>query len=348
MLIDASRPGAASDPDAQPVAIVARPLGRQTNNVAEYTAVLLALHEAHRLGAEEVELVLDSKLVVEQLSGRWKVRDPGLASLVAEILELLRGFRRWSARHEPRARNRAADALANLALDDPRAAAELERRYQEGLAPEGAAPRTDEAAAGETLSSLPRTWAAFAREASALAAAGERLLRDVPVAYLATVRNDGAPRVHPVTVTFHDGALYLFVRARSPKLRDLLETGHYALHSAPRPPSQAPGHDQELMIGGRARPVRDAALRAAVASVHGAQVESEDRLFELRLERANHTRRDLGHPIHATWTADSILDQAAARPGRRLARSARRPDGRVPRRGDPKPARGKSELHDAG
>ena len=126
MLIDADAPDARR-PDARPLACVARALGHQTNNFAEYTAVNLALQRAHQLGAEEVELVLDSKLVVEQLAGRWKVRHPAIRPLAAEAQALLAGFRRWSIRHEPRAANHAADALANLALDDPAAAERAER-----------------------------------------------------------------------------------------------------------------------------------------------------------------------------------------------------------------------------
>ena len=103
--------------------MVSRALGIQTNNFAEYTAVVLALEKARALGAREVELVLDSKLVVEQLAGRWKVRHAGLVPLVERARRLLAGFERWSIRHEPRAANFAADALANLALDDPVAAA---------------------------------------------------------------------------------------------------------------------------------------------------------------------------------------------------------------------------------
>jgi len=125
VLIDADRPDARS-PGAPPVAVIARPLGHQTNNYAEYTAVVLALRRARQLGAEEVEIVLDSKLVVEQLSGRWKVRHPQIAPLVADAQAELAGLRRWSIRHEPRAANTAADALANLALDDPAAAARAE------------------------------------------------------------------------------------------------------------------------------------------------------------------------------------------------------------------------------
>jgi probable phosphoglycerate mutase len=127
VLIDAARPDA-RDPDAPPLAVVARALGTRTNNVAEYAGVVLALRLARRLGAAEVDLILDSKLIVEQLNGRWRVRDAKLAGLFAEATDLLRGFRSWSATHEPRARNRAADALANLALDDPAAAAAAEAR----------------------------------------------------------------------------------------------------------------------------------------------------------------------------------------------------------------------------
>ena len=85
--------------------------------------MVLALRAAQRLGAQEVDLRLDSKLIVEQLSGRWRVKDLKLRRLYDEASRTLAGFRRWSAVHEPRARNRAADALANLALDDPAAAA---------------------------------------------------------------------------------------------------------------------------------------------------------------------------------------------------------------------------------
>jgi probable phosphoglycerate mutase len=121
VIIDGSQLDA-GHPDAEPVGVISRPLGIQTNNFAEYMAVILALEKAIDLGAGEVELVLDSKLIVEQLSGRWKVKHPAIKPLVARAHELLRRVDRWSIRHEPRERNRAADALANLALDNPAAA----------------------------------------------------------------------------------------------------------------------------------------------------------------------------------------------------------------------------------
>ena len=105
VLIDADRPDA-GDPDATPTSVVARPLGVQTNNVAEYTALVLALEEARRLGARQVDLRLDSMLIVEQLHGRWRVKDAKLRPLWAAAREHLASFDRWqraprAARDQP-------------------------------------------------------------------------------------------------------------------------------------------------------------------------------------------------------------------------------------------------------
>ena len=93
----------------------------RTNNVAEYVGVVRALALALELGATEVDLLLDSKLIVEQVNGRWRVKDLKIAPLYAEVRSSLGRFRRWSARHVPRAQNSAADGLANEAIDRVRA-----------------------------------------------------------------------------------------------------------------------------------------------------------------------------------------------------------------------------------
>ena len=116
VLIDADRPDAL-DPAARPDASISDYLGIQTNNVAEYTAVVRALRLAVELGAREVRLLLDSMLIVEQLAGRWRVKDRKLAPLHGEALGLLRSLDRWSAAHVRRAENFAADALCNTAID---------------------------------------------------------------------------------------------------------------------------------------------------------------------------------------------------------------------------------------
>ncbi|MDH4143322.1 MAG: ribonuclease HI family protein, partial [Chloroflexota bacterium] len=107
----------ARDPRARPDASISDYLGVQTNNVAEYTGVVRALELARDLGAAEVHLLLDSKLIVEQLAGRWRVKDAKLIPLWAAARSILGGFGRWTAAHVPRAQNSVADALANEAID---------------------------------------------------------------------------------------------------------------------------------------------------------------------------------------------------------------------------------------
>ncbi|MEX1171108.1 MAG: reverse transcriptase-like protein [Chloroflexota bacterium] len=115
-LYDLSRADA-RDHRATPDASISEYLGVQTNNVAEYTGTLRALELARELGATEVHLLLDSKLIVEQLSGRWRVKDVKLIPLWAASRAVLGGFQRWTAAHVPRAQNGVADALANEAID---------------------------------------------------------------------------------------------------------------------------------------------------------------------------------------------------------------------------------------
>jgi ribonuclease HI len=115
-LYDLARPDARDD-RATPDASISDYLGVQTNNVAEYTGVVRALELARELGAREVHLLLDSKLIVEQLAGRWRVKDAKLIPLWTAARRTLAGFDRWSAAHVPRALNSVADALANEAID---------------------------------------------------------------------------------------------------------------------------------------------------------------------------------------------------------------------------------------
>ena len=108
----------ARDPWAVPDASISDYLGVQTNNVAEYTAVVRAIALALELGARRLELLLDSKLIVEQLAGRWRVKDQKLRPLWAEALRQLRSLPDgWVAAHVPRAQNSLADAMCNEAID---------------------------------------------------------------------------------------------------------------------------------------------------------------------------------------------------------------------------------------
>lgn len=97
-------------------------LGVTTNNVAEYQGLIAGLRAAVELGATDVDVRMDSKLVVEQMSGRWKIKHPAMQPLAREAAELVREI--GSVRFEwiPRLRNSRADALANEAMDAQAAA----------------------------------------------------------------------------------------------------------------------------------------------------------------------------------------------------------------------------------
>ena len=104
--------------DGRPAEELVAALGKATNNVAEYSALLLALARAAEMGAETVEILSDSLLLVQQVNGVFKVRAPHLIPLVSEAVRRAKGFRRFSIRHVPREKNRLADRLANLGADE--------------------------------------------------------------------------------------------------------------------------------------------------------------------------------------------------------------------------------------
>ncbi|MFY1595385.1 bifunctional RNase H/acid phosphatase [Micromonospora sp. WMMD737] len=92
-------------------------IGVATNNVAEYRGLIAGLEAAAELGATEVEARMDSKLVVEQMCGRWQIKHPGLRPLAAQAAGLVDRFAAVRFHWIPRERNRHADALANAAMD---------------------------------------------------------------------------------------------------------------------------------------------------------------------------------------------------------------------------------------
>ncbi|MHA7650629.1 bifunctional RNase H/acid phosphatase [Mycobacterium sp. ML4] len=107
-------------------------IGRATNNVAEYRGLIAGLDDALNLGAGEVSVLMDSKLVVEQMSGRWRVKHPDLVELHAQARSLASQFRRISFCWVPREENAYADRLANEAMD---AAAQTDRRVDKVAVP---------------------------------------------------------------------------------------------------------------------------------------------------------------------------------------------------------------------
>ncbi|MGV9817904.1 bifunctional RNase H/acid phosphatase [Nocardia xishanensis] len=145
--------------DADHVAVLAErreSLGIATNNVAEYRGLIAGLEAAAELGARTVDVRMDSKLVVEQMSGRWKVKHAAMIPLADRARRLVAGFDRVSFTWIPRAQNSHADRLANEAMDDAalvdevRAAKEAETATVEEPSTQSAAPSwIDEARAAQ-------------------------------------------------------------------------------------------------------------------------------------------------------------------------------------------------------
>ncbi len=96
---------------------ISKVIGDTTNHIAEYTAVIEGLKLAHELGVTDIEVQMDSKLVVMQLSGEWKIKSDGLRGLAVEARRLLNRFSSAKLTHVGREANADADKLVNQALD---------------------------------------------------------------------------------------------------------------------------------------------------------------------------------------------------------------------------------------
>ncbi len=147
------------------------------------------------------------------------------------------------------------------------------------------------------------TWSEFADLRPDMAQTGRDLLYQfgIGLGFLATVRKDGGPRLHPVCPLIHEGHLFVFVLGNSPKRFDLQRDGRYALHTMPPPDT-----DDEFYCTGRAVAVSDAVQREAVATLAQHNVRDDEVLFELRLERALTTtwvnpRQPDTQPIYTKW-----------------------------------------------
>jgi hypothetical protein len=144
------------------------------------------------------------------------------------------------------------------------------------------------------------SWGGVAADEPELAAFAAARLTAAP-AYLATVRESGAPRVHPVTPIFTTDGLYVFMEPTSPKGADLRERGWFALHNGVPDNSGSGG---EAAVSGTGRPVDDAAVRATVAAA--ASYDPADRyvLFELRPSEVRcNGYGDVTLPERRRWSA---------------------------------------------
>jgi ribonuclease HI len=109
---------ASSEPPTR-LAAVSERIGETTNNVAEYRALIAGLEAASATPSHAVKVRGDSKLVIEQVAGRWKVKQPHLRPLCDRARDLLAGYDRVDLAHVRREFNGDADALVNAALDLP-------------------------------------------------------------------------------------------------------------------------------------------------------------------------------------------------------------------------------------
>ncbi len=144
-------------------------LGSTTNNIAEYTGLVKALEHALELGATVVIVNSDSELMVKQMRGEYRVKNPGLQELYRQAVELRKRFDSVTIKHVYREQNTQADALCNEALDYPR---DAPPRISSGkpIAPSAAAPvKLDPA----TLTPTMRALALLKRSAEAWAKSGD-------------------------------------------------------------------------------------------------------------------------------------------------------------------------------
>lgn len=104
--------------DGEIIDCVSRWLGKDTNNQAEYTAIIIGLQRAKTLGATEVDIVMDSELAVRQLNGIYKVKNPEIAKRFVEVHNLIQDFKKVTFRHVRREFNKEADAVVNRCIDE--------------------------------------------------------------------------------------------------------------------------------------------------------------------------------------------------------------------------------------
>jgi hypothetical protein len=150
------------------------------------------------------------------------------------------------------------------------------------------------------------TWKQFSTAEADLADVGRLLLFQfkVGLAFLATVRTDGAPRLHPVCPVLSDDRLFVLITHTSPKRFDLLRDGRYALQTFPQPKA---GSD-EFSIAGKAVLVDDPGVRSAILRDARHMADVSEIAFELLIDRVMHTRWEdvltpQMRPVHRKWHA---------------------------------------------
>ncbi len=146
------------------------------------------------------------------------------------------------------------------------------------------------------------TWAQFTTAEPELAATGGALLFPFKIVYLATVRPDGAPRVHPVSPFIIEGRLIVATPPTSPKARDQIRDGRYVMHALPG------NEDFEFRLRGRSRLVEAGPLRNAILRDGPHFVHADDRIFEYDIAQAAtaywvNVGQPGTYPVRRSWCA---------------------------------------------
>jgi hypothetical protein len=141
------------------------------------------------------------------------------------------------------------------------------------------------------------SWKSLQEQQPDLAAFGAERLTG-KVAYLATVRKDGSPRVHPIEPIIGEGHLFVFMEPTSPKGHDLQRDGRYALHCSV---SNTSGESGEFIVTGQAHLVNEPGLRALAESLASYPVKDRYILFEFDVQRAASTVYPEDRPVHCSW-----------------------------------------------
>jgi hypothetical protein len=149
-------------------------------------------------------------------------------------------------------------------------------------------------------------WTDLELSDSELAEGGRQLIYQfgVGLGFLATIRKDGGPRLHPICPIITNGGVYGFILP-SPKLQDLRRNGQYALHSFP--PAE---NDDEFYLTGKAVEIEDRAVREQVASSYHHDPGSDEVLFEFMIERcllARYRERGAFPPVYTRWPSHGDL-----------------------------------------
>ena len=159
-----------------------------------------------------------------------------------------------------------------------------------------------------------KSWDALKHENPELAMIGRRLLFQsqphVGFAFLATLRKDGAPRLHPVSIILSNDHLYVMIPTTSPKCADLLRDGRFAMQAFPPPDNES---YEEFYLSGYAGAIEEISKRRRLISDTQIKAGEDEALFELHLDRAMYTRLvNQGtpdeKPMHYKWLAEDTFE----------------------------------------